>query len=176
MTDDGRYFTLGPVKTRIQFFLVIVALVSIAGCRQADGPMPQQQSDTGNRIGDMSRDLLAIVNGDPAGEQDFADDLSAFAQGVERASVTQRFARQVATAVRGTRLSEQAAQQLAYNCWVAVAATQFSERQVDDLQGEFRNQLVSLGVNEQTIAATLSEVEAVQAAIGSRPRRWYEVF
>src|SRR5688500_2178523 len=99
----------------------MLAVLSLTGCRQADGPMPQQERDTGNRIGDMSRDLLAIVSREPTGERDFVEDLSGFAQGVEKASVAQRFARQIATAVRDTGLSEQAAQQLAYNCWVAVA-------------------------------------------------------
>jgi hypothetical protein len=73
-------------------------------------------------------------------------------------------------------LSEQAAQQLAHDLWLAVSAREMSERQVEALQMDLQTVLVSAGVPEANVAPVLEQVEEVQRLVTNRPKRWYEFF
>ena len=150
--------------------------LSLGACRQADGPMPPTLSDTSNRVGDVSRDLLAAAAGDPAGSKDLSDDLKTFATSPEGEAAAVTLASRVADVVRGAKLTEQTAQQLAHSLWTVVAGRELSERQVEVIQGEVKTQLTAIGVLEPTTEPVIAEIVALQNVVTARPRRWYEVF
>jgi len=64
---------------------------------------------------------------------------------------------------------------VAHSCWVTVAARQLSEKQVDALKNEMKQQLTALGVNEQQAQSVADQVGVVQQAVTARHRRWYEL-
>jgi hypothetical protein len=86
------------------------------------------------------------------------------------------FAARLAETIKGTTLSDQAAQQLAQICWTVVAGRDLSQRQSELVRQEFRTQLVALGVADAAVQRTVADVAAAQTAVNTRPRRWYERF
>ena len=60
--------------------LVLAAAVGAAGCKQGDGPLPEKTGDVPNRLGDLHRDLQAIIGGDQRAIQDLSDDLVVFTE------------------------------------------------------------------------------------------------
>ena len=63
---------------------------------------------------------------------------------------------------------------VAHTAWVAVAARQLSEQQIENLKNEMKSELLALGVNEQQAQSTADQVAVVQKAVTARQRRWYE--
>lgn len=170
--------TLMRMSSRaLRFVLCLLMTAAAAGCRQPDGAMPVAEGETPNQIQDVARDLLAVARRDPDGRTDLVHDLEIFAHGRaagEQAAAT--FGGQVAEAIGGRMLSDQAAQQLAYTVWTAIEATELSARQVDTLQNDLFRQLVSIGLSEQDAQQVAAGIETVQAGVTTRPRRWYEWF
>jgi hypothetical protein len=157
--------------------LALAAAISLAGCRQADGPMPVADGDVPNRLGDISRDLQSVAGGDAQARQDLADDLIVFAE--SRAGVRpaiEELARQTSEVVAGKTLDEQTAQRLAHQLWTAAVAREFSQRQVETLQNDTQALLVSIGVAEEQAQTVATRVGELQRVVSGRPRRWYEVF
>jgi hypothetical protein len=149
----------------------------MAACRQPDGPMPAAEGDVPNQLGDLSRDLMTLTSSNLQARQDFLDDLKVFGDGrpaAEEAAVN--FGTKVASAVEGRSLTEEVAQQLARTCWLVIDATELSERQTEGLQEALRDNLVSAGVPEPQVAEVTAEAAVAQAAVSTRPRRWYEMF
>jgi hypothetical protein len=64
---------------------------------------------------------------------------------------------------------------VAHTCWVTVAGRQLSEKQVDSLKNEMKQELMALGVNEQQAQGVADQVGTVQQAVTARHRRWYEM-
>ena len=178
MTASARCFTLSGVKSTLLSIALLTTLVSAAACRQPDGPLPSAGNDAEipNKLYDMSRDLQSIAGGEEQAKQDWVDDVRVFARTSQSESAVVPFARQIADAVAGTKLTEQGSQQLAHSTWTAVAATELSDRQVETLQGELKSHLLAAGVPDDRATAAATEVGTVQKAISTRPRRWYEVF
>lgn len=138
--------------------------------------MPQATGDVPNRLGDLSRDLLSVAGGEQQARQDFVDDLKVFARSPATAAAVEPFSQHFAEAVSGTKLTEQGAQQLAHSAWTVVAATELSSRQIDALEAEVKTNLVSAGVAADRATSVAADAKAVQQAISTRPRRWYELF
>jgi len=63
---------------------------------------------------------------------------------------------------------------VAHTAWVAVAARQLSEQQVESLKNEMKSELMALGVNDQQAQSVADQVGVVQKAVTARQRRWYE--
>ena len=57
---------------------VVVLALSVAGCRQPDGPLPSMEGSVPNELGDLGRDLLSAASGQADGSKDLADDLAHF--------------------------------------------------------------------------------------------------
>lgn len=150
--------------------------LSLAACRQADGPVPAPSAATQNEIGDLSRDLLSIAGRDAQAPTDLADDLHKYTETASIYPAFDELARRTSVVVAGTKLSEQAAQQLAHDLWLAVSAREMSERQVETLQMGFQTVLVSAGVAEPNVQPVAEQVQEVQRLVTTRPRRWYEFF
>ena len=149
----------------------------LAGCRQADGPMPEANGEVPNRLSDITRDLQSVARGDMQARQDLADDVTVFVDaGKESRQAVNELSRRTAEVVDGSRLSDQTAQRLAHQLWTAAAARELSQRQVEVLQGDMHALLVEIGVPEERAENVATQVGEVQRLVTNRPKRWYQVF
>lgn len=149
--------------------------ISLAGCRQADGPMPEATESVANELGDISRDLQNVAYQSPSGPQDLSDDISHYAQGTNGGeAAAQELARRLAQALMGKMFKVAQAMPVAHTAWVAVAARQLSQQQIENLKNEMKSELSALGVNEQQAQSAADQVGVVQKAVSARQRRWYE--
>jgi len=163
------------VKPRVLRVVILIAVLTGA-CRQPDGAMPMPDEDVSNSIGDLGRDMQAIARGETTAKKDFADDLWGLAdEDTAQQPAVLQFAERFADALASASLTEQSAQQLAHTSWLLVGATELSERQIREMQGELRSQLTSTGIPQDRVDAIVAEVPTLQRAVTTRPRRWYEI-
>ena len=156
--------------------LIVVVSLSIAGCRQADGPMPAAEGEVPNRLVDISRDLMSASRGDTQAGQDLAQDLRVFVNKQEAVPAANELARRTAEVVDGKSLNDQNAERLAHHLWTVAAAREMSSRQVESLQNDLHAFLVSVGVPEDNALTVASQAGEVQRQVTTRERRWYEFF
>jgi hypothetical protein len=159
-----------------RYVFIAAAVISLAGCRQPDGPLPASDDEVQNRLGDMTRDLLNVAARQPDAGNEFAEDLTVFARSPEGEEASRAFARRVVDVIPGSRLNDQSAQRLAHSCWMAVAGRELSQRQVEGVQNDIEGLLSSIGVPEEPAHAVAEQVSEVQRVVTIRPRRWYELF
>jgi len=164
------------MRLAVRYALIPVVALSFAACRQADGAVPTPNAATQNEIDDLGRDLLSVAGRDAQAPKDLADDLHKYTETASIHPAFDELARRTSSLVAGTKLSEQAAQQLAHDLWLAVSAREMSERQVEALQMDFQMVLVSAGVPEASVQPVAQQVQEVQRLVTTRPRRWYEFF
>ena len=153
-----------------------MAGLSLAACRQADGPIPIPDQNVQDELKDVGRDLQNISTGDPEGPTDLAHDLGKYTERPPAVLAVSELSRRAAGVLPGKSLPDQAAQQLAHDMWVSIAARETSERQVETLQNSVQSLLISIGVVEEGAQRVAAQVGEVQHAVSERPRRWYEVF
>jgi hypothetical protein len=158
------------------YAVIVFAALALAGCRQADGPMPTVNPEVENELHDISRDLLNVAGRDPAGPEDLTHDLSKYPRQKDEMPAVTELSRRTTSVLVGRPINEQAAQRMAHSLWTSVAARQLSERQVEALQNEVQSILTSVGVAEPQAQQVAAQVGEVQKAVGERPRRWYELF
>jgi hypothetical protein len=166
---------LNPVLRQIACVLMLVVAVSLAGCRQADGPMPEATESVANELGDISRDLQNVAYQNPSGATDLSEDISHYAQGTNGGeAAAKELANRLAQALAGKMFKIAQAMPVAHTAWVAVAARQLSQQQIESLKNEMKSELMALGVNEQQAQSVGDQVGVVQQAVTARHRRWYE--
>jgi hypothetical protein len=166
---------LNSVLRQIACVSMLVVAVLLAGCRQADGPMPDATESVANELGDISRDLQNVAYQNPSGATDLSDDISHYAQGTNGGeAAAQELARRLAQALAGKMFKIAQAMPVAHTAWVAVAARQLSQQQIENLKNEMKSELMALGVNEQQALSVADQVGVVQQAVTARHRRWYE--
>jgi hypothetical protein len=159
--------------------LACVAVLTLAStaCRQTDGPTPTPTPDQQNEIGDLSRNLVNLVNKDPAAAEDLRSDLAKYSPNEDATVASHELTRRLAEAVTsGARLDEPTAQKLARTLWLAMTATEYSERQVEALENELKGTLVAAGVAENRAQPVADQLGVVQERITANPKRWYQVF
>jgi hypothetical protein len=154
----------------------VVAALSVAGCRQGDGTMPRVEGDIPNRIGDLSRDLMSVAGGEVQARQDLADDLRVFLdRKPDAAPLVDALSQRTGELLAGKPLTEQNSQKLAQQLWVAVAARDLSEKQIETLKNDYVATLTASGAAAPGAQQAAAQVETLQKAVGERHRRWYEV-
>jgi hypothetical protein len=156
--------------------LIIIVSLGMAGCRQADGPMPAPEGEVPNRLVDISRDLMSVSRGDTQARKDLADDLRVFVERQEALPAADELARRTSDVVEGKTLDDQNAERLAHHLWTAAAAREMSQRQVESLQNDIHALLISVGVPEDNALNVASQAGEVQKLVTTRERRWYEFF
>jgi hypothetical protein len=160
----------------VRFALLFVVMISVSGCRQADGPVPTPDARRQEELNDVARDLQYIASGqDPDAPKYLEDDLRKYSRDSGRPAVDELSRRTIA-ALTGTTLNDDVAQQLAQNLWVGISARELSERQIEGLQDEVQSLLTSSGVADDRAQLVSAQVGEVQRAVSDRPRRWYELF
>jgi hypothetical protein len=161
-----------------RYILIAVFGLLLAGCRQADGPVPAPDKGVQEDLGDVGRDLQYIAKGsDPAAPQDLTQDLVKYVN--ERppaAAAVNELTRRTAAVVAGTNLPNQTSQRLAHNFWVTIMAHELSERQIEALQNDTQTLLMSTGISEENARQVAAQVGEVQKVVTTRQRRWYELF
>jgi hypothetical protein len=156
------------------FSLVLTAAVAAGACKQGDGQLPPKSGDVPNRLGDLKRDLEAVVGGDQQAVQDFSDDLRVFTDEPEGQTAIKAMAMTVTSMLVNRTLNDEAQTKIVNLLWTAVAARELSERQVDALKDDVRNTLLSVGVTQPDANLAAGRVGDVQNAVTLRTRRWYE--
>ena len=164
---------------RARYALILVVSVALAGCRQADGPVPAVDANKQAELRDVSRDLQNLAAArDPNAPEDLAHDLRKYVDEDRPSAIpaVDELSLRTARALAGTKLTEQAAQRLAHDLWTSVEAREMSERQVESLQNNVQSLLMSVGVAEENAEAVAAQVGEVQRQVTARQRRWYEWF
>ena len=165
------------MRPTVRYLFLVAAGIWLAGCRQADGPVPTPNQNVQAELVDVTHDLQNIASGrDPQAPKDLADDLRKYARRVSAAPAVDELSRRTAKVVVGNNLTEQTAQRLAHNLWLSISAREMSERQTETLQNDVQSLLMSVGVVEEQAQQVAAQVGTVQSAISDRPRRWYELF
>lgn len=163
------------MSVRATVLLVMGVSIAVAAC-QSDSPLPQEQGEIPGRLGDLTRDLLSVAAHVPEARQEFVEDLGSFADDRIGEHAATTFGGKLADAVEQSRLTERTARQLAHTSWIAISATELSDRQVKATSEELKAQLVAAGAPAPVSEAAAAEVASMQKVIGTRPRRWYELF
>ena len=167
---------LNSVTRPFVYAIVFASVVAVAGCRQADGPLPPATGSVPNELGDISRDIWNLAGGNADGAKDLSDDISHYAEGSSGGQPAAReLSNRLATALKGKQFKLAQAMPLAHTCWETVAARQLSEKQVEGLKAEMKSQLMSLGVADPQAQNVADQVGVVQQAVTGRHRRWYEL-
>jgi hypothetical protein len=166
------------MRSQARYVLLLVAGVGLAGCRQADGPLPAPNPTVQEELVDVAHDLENIAKArDPQAPKDLADDLRKYTSRRPSAEpVVDELSSRTAKVVAGSKLTEQLAQQLAHNLWLSIAARELSERQIETLQNDMQSLLMSFGVVDTEAQNVAAQVGVVQRAVTDRGRRWYELF
>jgi hypothetical protein len=154
--------------------LVLVGALGAAACKQGDGVLPGKSGDVPNRLGDLQRDLAAVVGGDQQAVQDLTDDLMVFCEEPEGRNAAKAMATTVSSMLVNRPVNDEAQAKIVNLLWTAVAARELSERQVDLLKDDVRNTLLSVGVTQPDANLAAGRVGEVQKAVTLRARRWYE--
>ena len=124
------------MKSPLIVAIILLSALTLAGCRQADGPLPQADANTQEELLDVQHDLQNIAGGDPNGPRDLEHDVTKYARKPEEVPSITELTRRTATVVAGRTLNEQTAGRLAHSLWQTIWARQVSERQTEALQNE----------------------------------------
>lgn len=166
------------MRSPVRYLPIALVPLLLAGCRQADGPIPTPDESVQEDLYDVRRDLEYIASGyDPTASKDLALDLRKYVEEEpEAARAVDELTRRTASVLPGTKLPEQMADRLAHNLWLSIMAREISERQVEALQNDTQSLLMSIGVAEENAQQVAAQVGEVQRVRTNRQRRWYELF
>ena len=156
--------------------LALMLVISGAACRQPDGRIPSPVRDQANEITDVARDMINVVNKDPQAPEDLRSDLSKYGGSEDAVAKANELARAVSDALPGSRLEDEAANQLARSLWVGLTATELSSRQVETLKRDVKATLASAGVEEARAQPVADKLGEVQSVVTKNPKRWYQLF
>jgi len=155
---------------------VVATALSLTACQMADGPLPSEAGDRPNEIEEISRDMVNVAGHDPAATDDLVNDVTHYAEGdMDGMVAATDLSRRLAQAIAGKTFTAAEALPLARSCYIAVAARQLSDKQAENLQNEFKSQVMALGVDEPQAQVLAVQVGVVQRAVTTRQRRWYEL-
>jgi hypothetical protein len=154
--------------------VVLIAALAAGACKQGDGAMPAKSGDIPSRLGDLKRDLAAVVGGEQQAVQDLTDDLMVFIDEPEGKTTTQAMATTICSMLVKRPVSDEMQTKIVNLMWTAVAARELSERQMDALKDDVRNTLLAVGVTQPDANLAAGRVGDVQKAVTLRSRRWYE--
>ncbi len=165
------------MRSRARYVLIAIVGLSFGACRQADGPIPTPNEDVQGELEDVRHDLLNVASGrDPLAPEDLAHDLRKYTEVPDAMSAVDELSERTATVLAGVDLTNEAAQRLAHNLWLSVAALELSERQIETLQNDVQSLLMAEGVAEEDAQQVAARVGDVQVLVTGSPRRWYELF
>jgi hypothetical protein len=158
--------------------VVVLAVSSLvlAGCQQQDGPLPATNEEVTNRIEDVAHDLSNVAGGNQQAPAELNEDLIGFLEGGPGREAAEELGKRLAKAVARRKMTAETAHKLAERLWVGMAARELSERQREQIVNEVRDLLSSMMVERAEVEAVATQTAAVQQAVTTRTRAWYERF
>ena len=148
-------------------------LLTIAGCRQPDGTLPAPQGDQTNRIQDISRDLQNLAAKDANAPSELYDDLTYLEATPRPEPPLRELSQALASALGGTKLSDEDANTIANHLFVAVSGRDLSEAQVQKVGDDLRASLVEVGANPQAAERAAVATTALAGEVSENKKRWY---
>jgi hypothetical protein len=151
---------------------VLLAL-TLAGCRQPEGSMPAPQGEQNNRIDDISRDLQNLANSDANAPAELLDDLTYLEPVPRPPARLKELADSLAVALRGTKLPDAEARQMATLVFQLVAARDMSESQIAQVGSNLRDALVKAGGQPEPAERAAAAGVTLAGEITQNKKRWY---
>ena len=151
---------------------LLLALV-LGGCRQPDGAMPEPQGEQTNRIDDISRDLQNLANGDASAPAELLDDLTYLESVPRPPGPLKALADSLAVALRGAKLPDTEARQMATLVFQLVAAQDMSESQIAQVSSGLRDAVVNAGGQADAAERAAAAGSALAGEMSQNKKRWY---
>lgn len=164
-----------PSRSAVAFGIVLL-LLAVAGCRQADGELPVPAGEQVNKVGDIGRDLQNIASGDQAAPMDLIDDLQGLDEMVRPDDKVRALTAALSTALKGRAVPDAPAQGLAAELFVASTGRHLSRRQINRIDTRVREILGGLGAPDAAVEGVATAATALASEITENPRRWYQLF
>jgi len=155
--------------------MVLAAVLLSPACRQPDGPVPTPSEEDSREIVDVSKDLLAVAGGDAQAIEDLSYDIGHLGHTETGVPLAPELGKRLARAISGRKLTDEQARALAHQMYLTFGATELSGRQVDKIEDDVRMQLTQLGVPEDAIDPIVRQIDAVQDAVSTVQKRWWQV-
>jgi hypothetical protein len=152
---------------------VAIVLLTAAGCRQPDGPMPTPQGEQPNKVEDIGRDLQNLAAEDANAPAELAEDLSSLDPVPRPADQMQELLQGLAAALAGQMLSDDAAQRIANLLFVAMSARELSGPQIAMVAADLRTTLVEVGAPAPAADRASAAASAVATDVTRNRKRWY---
>src|SRR3954465_13341682 len=80
LTHACCWVTLHLMKSSLPLAVIFLGALTLSGCRQADGTIPQADATTEEELLDVRHDLQNIAGGDPNGPRDLEHDVTKYAR------------------------------------------------------------------------------------------------
>jgi hypothetical protein len=157
----------------IRVAMLLLSVFLLAGCRQPDGTMPEPSGEQANKTHDISRDLMAMARAEQQASKDLAADLENLVGRQPPRALVQELATRVEGALKGKTLTDEAAQKLSRQLYIAIAATELSERQIGMLQKDVVGTLMATGATAPQAEPVGESVGEIQRLMGTNRRRWW---
>jgi hypothetical protein len=153
--------------------VLLVGALCVAGCKQADGPMPVPEGEQPNKIEDISRDLQNLASSDANAPTELADDLSSVDPLKRPPEQITALSKHLGSALDGRQLSDGDARKMANLLFVALAGRELSESQIEQAGEELRTTLMSVGAEAQVAEQVSTATQELANGITRNKKRWY---
>jgi hypothetical protein len=164
------------VVSQATMAIVVLALVTAAGCRQADGQMPVPVGEQQNKVQDLGRDLQNIADRQPDAEKDFLEDVLALDAKPRPEPVVRELTSSLSSALAGKALEESKAQGIANAIFIIAVGHEASQRQIKLNGGALRESLLSAGVDTAAADKVMAAADNLSNTVTENRKRWYHVF
>src|SRR5688500_16906133 len=121
--------------------LILVCLFS--GCRQPEGPVPQPSGEHVTKTEDITRALLAVARDQQSAPAELAADLENLTGRQPPKALVQELTARLQSALAGRMLTDEDAQKIARQLYIAIVADELSERQMDRLRQDVAGSLTA---------------------------------
>lgn len=148
-------------------------LLTLAACKQPDGPMPVPAGEQPNKIEDISRDLQNVASKDANAPGELADDLSSVDPMRRPPERIVELSKTLSAALGGKSLEDDEAKRIANLLFVVLAGRDLSESQIDQISGDLRTTLTGVGADAQAAQRAADTAEELTVAITRNKKRWY---
>ena len=153
--------------------LCLAALAFSAGCRQGESPLPAPVGEQENKIGDISRDLLHIANGEAQAEMELNDDLMNLDGGWRPDVRVRELTRSLSVVLAMKTVPDASALALARELFIACTGRELSVRQIEQLEVRVRDLVAGLGAAGEGAARVSTATRALASEVTENRLRWF---
>jgi hypothetical protein len=165
--------TRGATWRGIATVACVGLLLVVTGCRQPDGTMPTPEGEQKGRIADIARDLQNVSERNKDASQELMDDLSNLDSVTPPAPRVRELGQSLEAAVTGKVLLENDASRLANLIFLAIADSDLSQNQIDQIGSDLRETLIKVGADAPSADRVSAAASALASDMTRNKRRWY---